>query len=140
MKRLEKNYVKWFEYYFPRFAKKKSGWFHALIAYLLIMNRKIRLLVEIFRAGGKSVHIDMGIPLYLHLAKKDLKFFLLMGETHPKSKQLLSGIQSQLQYNNRLKNDYGEKYQAGDWSDGDFTTTDGVKYMALGFNQSPRGV
>ncbi|MFC0182756.1 phage terminase large subunit [Pseudarcicella hirudinis] len=82
----------------------------------------------------------MGIPLYLYLVKNDLKFMLLIGKTETKAKKLLSGLQAQLQYNNRLKNDYGDKFQAGSWTEGDFLTTDGVRFMSLGFDQDPRGV
>jgi predicted phage terminase large subunit-like protein len=136
---LEKNYVEWFEYYFPNFAKKKCAWFHRELANNIINNRRIRQLAEMYRSAGKSVHIDMGIPLFLNLAKSDLKFMLLVGETADKAAQLLSGIQSQLQFNNRLKNDYGSKFQQGSWEEGNFTTTDGIKFMSLGFGQNPRG-
>jgi predicted phage terminase large subunit-like protein len=139
MKRLEADYVTWFEYYFPNYAKKKCAWFHKELAKLLTENKRIRLLAEMYRSAGKSVHIDMGIPLFLYLAKKDLRFMLLIGQTSPKAAQLLSGIQAQLQHNNRIKNDYGIKFQAGNWADGDFTTTDGVRFMSLGFDQNPRG-
>ena len=136
---LEKSYVKWFEYYFPNYAKKKCAWFHTKMANTIINNKRLRFLGEMFRSAGKSVHIDMGIPLFLYLAKHDLKFMLLIGETESKAKRLLSGIQGQLQFNNRLKNDYGEKFKQGNWADGDFTTSDGVKFMCLGFGQNPRG-
>lgn len=139
IKGLEKEYVTWFEYYFPNFAKKKCAWFHKQLANDIIRNKKVRELAELFRSAGKSVHIDMGIPLYLYLAKKDLKFMLLVGETESKAAQLLSGIQAQLQHNNRLKHDYGEKFNTGSWAEGDFTTTDGIKFMSLGFMQNPRG-
>ena len=136
---LEKDYILWFEYYFPNYAKKKSAWFHVKLAELVVQNKRLRLLAEMFRSAGKSVHLDMGIPLYLYLALGDLKFMLLIGETEKKAKQLLSGIQGQLEYNQRIKNDYGEKFQHGSWAEGDFTTTDGVKFMSLGFGQNPRG-
>lgn len=136
---LENDYVKWFEYYFPNYAKKPCAWFHAELANKIINNPRIRELAEMYRSAGKSVHIDMGIPLHLYLAKKDLHFMLLIGETEKKAAQLLSGIQAQLQHNNRLKNDYGEKFQQGSWEEGNFTTTDGVKFLSLGFGQNPRG-
>lgn len=139
IKDLEKDYVKWFEYYFPNFAKKKCAWFHKKLAKLIINNNRLRLLAEMYRSAGKSVHIDMGIPLYLYLVKHDLKFMLLIGETEAKAAKLLSGIQAELQHNNRIKNDYGEKFQEGDWAKGDFVTTDGVRFMSLGFRQNPRG-
>lgn len=139
VKEKEKDYIKWFEYYFPNYAKKPSAWFHKKLANAIISNKQIKALAEFYRSAGKSVHIDMGIPLYLYLVKKDLHFMLLVGENEKKGKTLISGIQSQIQYNQRIINDYGRKFQHGDWSDGDFTTTDGVKFMALGFLQNPRG-
>ncbi|MDY3547350.1 phage terminase large subunit [Riemerella anatipestifer] len=139
IKRLEKDYIAWFEYYFPNYAKKKSAWFHKKLAKIITDKKRLRLLAEMYRSAGKSVHIDMGIPLYLYLAKNDLKFMLLVGETEPKAKKLLSGIQAQLQFNNRIKNDYGEKFSLGNWADGDFATSDGVRFMSLGFGQNPRG-
>ena len=137
--RLEKDYIAWFEYYFPNFAKCKCAWFHKELANKIIKNRQIKALAEWYRSAAKSVHIDMGIPLYLYLAKKDLNFMLLVGETEPKACTLLAGIQAQLQFNERLKNDYGEKFQGGSWAEGDFTTRDGVRFMAIGFGSSPRG-
>lgn len=136
---LEKDYIKWFEYYFPNFAKKKSAWFHRELAEKVTSHKSIRLLAEWYRGAAKSVHIDMGIPLFLYLAKNELRYMLLIGQTEPKANKLLSGIQSQLSHNNRLKNDYGEKFQHGDWADGDFVTTDGVRFTSIGFGQDPRG-
>lgn len=139
IKHTEEEYTRWFEYYFPNFAKKKCAWYHAEMANDIINHKILRYLAEIFRSGGKSVHIDMGIPLYLYLVKKDLFFMLLIGETEAKAKKLLSGIQAQLQFNKRLQHDYGKKFSQGSWADGDFCTTDGVRFMSLGFGQNPRG-
>lgn len=139
IKNLESDYVRWFEYYFPNYAKQKCAWFHAKLAKLIVDNRRLRLLAEMYRSAGKSVHIDMGIPLYLYFAKNDLRFMLLVGETEPKAKKLLSGIQAQLEHNNRLQNDYSKRASVGDWSDGSFVTNDGVRFMSLGFGQNPRG-
>ena len=139
LRKLESKYLTWFEYYFPNYAKKKSAWFQEEAADRIISNKKLRELLEWYRGAAKSVHADMGIPLYLYLVLGELNFMLLIGETDPKAKKLLSGIQAQLEHNNRLKNDYGEKFQYGSWAEGDFITTDGVRFMSLGFMQNPRG-
>lgn len=139
MRKLEADYIKWFEYYFSDYAKKPCAWFHRKLANKIIKNRHIRALAEWFRSAAKSVHIDMGIPLYLYLVMDDMHYMLLIGETEPKAKKLLSSLQAQLQFNQRIINDYGMRFKFGDWADGDFTTTDGVKFTALGFMQSPRG-
>ena len=65
IKALEADYIKWFEYYFPNYAKKKCAWFHRRLAKEIIKNRHIRALAEWYRSAAKSVHIDMGIPLFL---------------------------------------------------------------------------
>ncbi|NDW10942.1 phage terminase large subunit [Dysgonomonas sp. 520] len=139
IKELEKDYAKWFEYYFPNFAKSKCAPFHKKMANYIIKNKRCRVLAEWYRSAAKSVHINMGIPLFLMFAKHDLKFMLIIGANEKKAKKLLSSIQSQLQHNKRLINDYGAKFQYGDWADGDFATIDGVRFMALGFGQDPRG-
>lgn len=139
IKHLEGDYIRWFEYYFENFAQVKSAWFHADFAERIINNKEIYELLEIYRSGAKSVHAAMGIPLYLKFTGR-MRFMLLIGENERKAKQLLSACQAQLQYNQRLISDYGTQFQAGDWSDGSFLTVDGVRFMALGFGQDPRGV
>ena len=138
VKELEKDYIKWFEYYFPNYAKSPCAWFHRAFAEAIINNTVIFYLLEIYRSGAKSVHADMGVPLYLMFTGR-LRFMLLIGETERKAQKLLSACQAQLQYNKRLINDYGLRYQHGDWSAGEFLTTDGIRFMCMGFGQDPRG-
>ena len=136
---LEKDYTTWFEYMFPQYAEVPCAWFHKKMAKLLIENDVISLLAEIYRSGAKSVHLDLGIPMFLYVTGK-LKFMLLVGQTEDKAKKLISDIQSQLTHNQRFIHYYGKKFKFGDWADGDFTTTDGAKFMAMGAGQSPRGL
>ena len=106
VKRIEKDYVTWFEYYFPNYAKVPCAWFHRQGAQEIIDNDVIMALWEIYRSGAKSVHVDMGIPLYLMYTGR-LRYMLLIGETEDKAHKLLSACQAQLVYNKRLINDYG---------------------------------
>ncbi|MEG0698029.1 MAG: hypothetical protein RR447_12905, partial [Algoriella sp.] len=140
IRELEKDYVKWFEYYFPMYAKSECAWFHKKFAKILIENCDAELLAEIYRSGAKSVHLDMGVPLYIYFVMQDLFFMLLIGETVDKAKKLISDVQAQLQHNPRLINDYGKRYKYGDWSEGDFSTVDGVRFVSRGFRQSVRGL
>lgn len=139
IKEKEKTYKAWFEYHFPQYAKVSCSWYQIMIADLIIRFPIIYLLVEIFRSGGKTVHINMGIPLYLYYVKKELWYMVLIGQTAAKAKRLLSGIQAQIRYNQRLINDYGERYKYGDWSEEDFGTVDEARFRCFGFGQSPRG-
>lgn len=139
IKLLEKEYTSWFEYYFPNYAKAKCASFHKKTANKIISNPVIFMLLNWFRGSAKSVHICMGIPLFLMVTDR-LKFMLLVGQTEKKALKLLSGIQAQLKYNHRFINDYGKQFNFGDWSEGNFATKDGVRFMALGFGQDPRGL
>jgi hypothetical protein len=140
IKKNERNYKAWFEYNFPNYASVKCSWFHIKAADLIIRFPVIYLLLAWFRGAAKSVHVCMGIPLYLMIVKKDLKFMLLIGLNERKANRLLSDIQAQLIYNQRLINDYGKLFKYGDWSDGDFSTTTGVRFSSLGLGQDPRGL
>lgn len=139
IRRLEADYASWFEYYFPSYAKARCAWFHVEFANALLENSELYFDFEGYRSSAKSVHADMGVPLFL-MVKGELRYMLLMGETEPKAKQLLSSIQAQLRYNQRFISDYGEKYKQGDWSDGNFLTVDGVRFRAMGWGQNPRGL
>ena len=140
IKRLEKTYIKWFEYYFPEYATCESAPFHEKISDTIIFNPIVKVLNDAFRGSAKSVHTMLGIPLFLALAKKEIWFMLLIGENEDKAIRLLSDIQANLKYNNRLINDYGNQFKHGDWAEGNFTTKDGVHFRALGFGQDPRGL
>lgn len=139
IKLLESDYKLWFEYYLNHYAKVECARFHIDAANEVINNNEVYLLLEVYRSGGKSVHVDIGIPLHL-MVKGKLRFMLLFGLTEQKAKKLISGIQAELKYNKRFVNDYGEKFKAGDWSNGNFVTTDGVRFMSMGFGQDPRGL
>lgn len=137
--RLEKDYIGWFEYYFPMYAKVPSASFHKEFAKVVVPNKVVDVLFEIYRSGAKSVHADMGLPLFLYF-KKDLFFMLCIGQTTDKAKKLISDVQAQLQFNQRLINDYGKRHKYGSWADGDFTTIDGVKFVSGSIGQSVRGL
>lgn len=135
---LEEDYGRWFEYHFPVYAKRKCAWFHIWLAKLLIENPVCYAIANWYRGAAKSVHVCMGIPLYL-MCKDELEFMLLVGQTEKKAKRLLSDIQIQLKYNQRLINDYGEQFNYGDWSDGEFLTKKGIRFVAIGLDMSARG-
>lgn len=140
IKKNERKYQAWFEYYFPNYASVKCSWFHIKAADMIIRFPVLYLILAWFRGAAKSVHVCMGIPLFLMIVKKDLKFMLLIGLNEKKANRLLSDIQAQLIYNQRLINDYGKLFKYGDWSEGDFSTTTGVRFTSLGMGQDPRGL
>ncbi len=138
--KLEKDYLAWFAYYLKDFASCESADFHKKVSDLIIKNPIVKVLFDAFRGSAKSVHTMLGIPLYLALVKKDMRFMLLIGFNEQKAIRLLSDIQAHLKHNARIISDYGEQFTHGDWSEGNFTTKDGIHFHALGFGQDPRGL
>lgn len=71
---------------------------------------------------------------------------LLPGTRHPYQPKLrcgrsrLADLQAELEYNQRLIADFGTQKNVGDWQQGEFSTTGGVKWFAVGRGQSPRGL
>ena len=71
---------------------------------------------------------------------------LLPGTRHPYQPKLrcgrsrLADLQAELEYNQRIIADFGTQKNVGDWQQGEFSTTGGVKWFAVGRGQSPRGL
>ncbi len=139
IERSKKDYAYFFKYYLPMYATSECGWFHIFIASLLIKFTIIRLLLKWFRGGAKSVHSNIGYPLWLKI-NEQMKFMVLVGQNETKACILLSDIQAQLMSNKRFINDFGEQFSHGSWEEGNFKTKDGCAFFALGFGQSPRGL
>lgn len=136
--RLLGNYKLFFEYYFPNYAKAQCAWFHVFIAHMLLKRKVFKGILEWFRGAAKSVHADLGYPMWLK-AHKQMKTMLLVGSTEDAAERLLAGLQVQFTSNKRYINDYGEQTLHGNWADGNFTTKDGTFFYAIGIGQSPRG-
>lgn len=90
------------------------------------------------REHAKSVHCDILIPLWM-MAHSKLNGMILMGKNQDDAINLLGDVQAQLQYNNLFIHDFGEQHNFGDWQAGDFTTRGGIRFLAIGRDQSPRG-
>jgi len=90
------------------------------------------------REHAKSVHVDIIIPMW-KIARGTLNGMILMGKNEDDACNLLGDIQAQLQFNSLFIHDFGQQFNFGDWSEGDFTTKDGIRFLAIGRDQSPRG-
>lgn len=139
IKRALKDYRFFFEYYFPKFAKSKTAWFHVLTANMLLKSKVFKAVLNWFRGSAKSTHATMGIPLWL-MVNGQLKAMLLVGQTEKKAKRLLGSLQGQLMRNKRFINDFGEQFSFGNWEDGEFVTKDGIAFYSIGIGQDPSGM
>jgi hypothetical protein len=139
IKTIRNDFVKFCEYYFPHYLDSKFGWFHLDAAKNIEANPNIFAVLEWPREHAKSVFADVFMPLYLY-AKGEISGMVIVSANQEKAKGLLGDLQAEFTSNNRWIADYGDLAKMGDWTDGAFSTTDGVGFWALGRGQSPRGI
>lgn len=153
IRRLLSNYAAFCEYYFPHFLTlrdKTTGEVLRTIHNAPFHNeaaRKIRStpdLKAVFmwpRGHAKSTHMDIFIPLWLMFQPKRLiNFMVVVGKSEDAAVRLLGDIQAELQHNQRLIADFGKQRASASWQEGEFKTAGGVKFLACGRGQSPRGL
>lgn len=93
------------------------------------------------RGHAKSTHLDVFTPLWLMFQPKRLiNFMVVVGKSEDNADRLLGDIQAELEYNQRLIADFGQQKNDGGWQEGEFKTKSGVKFLACGRGQSPRGL
>lgn len=130
--------------YFPIYADVDCGDFHISAAHRICVKERptedpnLIAILEWPREHAKSVHADILIPMWM-MAKGTLNGMILMGKNEDDAANLLGDIQAQLQFNALFIHDFGEQFNFGDWSEGDFTTKSGIRFLAVGRGQSPRG-
>lgn len=151
--RLQKDYAAFCEYYFPHFLTlrdKTSGEvlrtihnapFHNAAALKVKNTPNLKAVFKWPRGHAKSTHFDIFLPLWLMFQPKRLiNFMVVVGKSEDSAKRLLSDIQAELEYNQRIIADFGEQKNLGHWQDGEFTSQSGVNFLACGRGQSPRGL
>ena len=152
--RLQQNYAAFCEYYFPHFLQlrdKTSGEvirtihnapFHNAAAQKVKTCANLKAVFMWPRGHAKSTHMDIFLPLWLMFQpKRHISFMVVVGKSEDAADRLLGDIQAELEYNQRIIADFGEqKPAAGNWQDGEFKAACGVKFLACGRGQSPRGL
>ena len=136
------DYEAFVDYYFQSVTRgTKCARFHIEAANKIASSKNFKGVFEWARGHAKSTHLSLFIPLWLK-AKGEFKTFVLVGQNEPSAKRLLSKIQAHLVKNKRYIQDFGTQTDAntGEWKDGEFSTRDGVKFIAVGRGQSPRGL
>lgn len=153
IKRLLVDYPAFCEYYFPHFLTlrdKSTGKvirtihnadFHNKAAKKVKSEANIKAVFKWPRGHAKSTHFDVFIPLWLMFQPQRLiNFMVVVGKSEDSAIRLLSDIQAELEYNERIKKDFGAQKNLGNWQDGEFSSQNGVKFLAVGRGQSPRGL
>lgn len=153
IRRLQKDYAAFCEYYFPHFLQQRdkvtgevvrivhNAPFHNAAALKVKNTPNLKAVFKWPRGHAKSTHMDIFTPLWLMFQPKRLiDFMVVVGKSEDSANRLLGDIQAELQYNKRIISDYGKQMSMGDWTEGEFTTKDGVHFLACGRGQSPRGL
>ena len=153
IRRLQKDYAAFCEYYFPHFLQLRdkvtgevvrivhNAPFHNAAAQKVKNTPNLKAVFKWPRGHAKSTHMDIFTPLWLMFQPKRLiDFMVVVGKSEDSANRLLGDIQAELQYNKRIIADYGKQMSMGDWTEGEFTTKDGVHFLACGRGQSPRGL
>lgn len=151
--RLMTDYAAFCEYYFPHFLTlrdKTTGEilrvvhnapFHNAAAHKVLNTPNLKAAFKWPRGHAKSTHFDIFIPLWLMLRTKRLiNFMVVVGKSQESANRLLGDIQAELEYNQRIIADFGVQKNLGDWMTGEFKSSSGVKFLAVGRGQSPRGL
>ena len=142
---LEADPEEWFVYYFPQYSFAKPAAFHKE-ATERILSKKEHYEVRMWsRELAKSTRTMME-ALYLMLVghtggknRLKKKYMLLISNSLDNAIRLLMPYRANLQYNERIIQDYGKQEGAGTWQAAEFITEPGASFRALGSGQSPRG-
>lgn len=140
IKELIGDYTKFIEYYFPKIVKPGTvAWFHKEIAKRIVENDMCRLNVQMGRSFAKTTTVNLFIPIWL-LVQNKISFMVVAASSEDNAKLILGKIAHQLTTNPRLIHDFGSFFKRSVVSQNEFTTKAGVKFLAVGRGQNPRGL
>lgn len=156
---LEAEPEKWFGYYFPRFAYARAAVFQLSSTDRILNNKEwcevrmwsrelaksTRTMMEVFYlvlVGHRNdddrmvVHADGTMTDAQRIKKRCV---LMISNSLDNATRLLMPYKANMEYNQRLIQDYGVQMGDGVWSVTEFVTRGGVSFRAVGVGQSPRG-
>ncbi len=153
VKRLLRDYPAFCEYYFPHFLTLRdkvtgdvirvihNAPFHNKAALKIRNTPNLKAVFKWPRGHAKSTHMGVLVPIWLMFQSSPLIHFMVtVGKSEDSAIGLLGDLQAELEFNRRLISDFGVQKNTGSWLDGEFKTVDGIKFIALGRGQSPRGL
>lgn len=146
IKRLEQEPGAWFEYYFPKYAYVTAADFHTDATKRIINNPEWYEVRMWSRELAKSTRTMMEV-FYLSIvghtsaveSRLRKRYVLLISNSLDNATRLLMPYRANLEYNQRIIQDYGPQEKPGSWMAEEFVTRNGVAFRALGAGQSPRG-
>jgi len=137
IERLEKDNEAWFAYYFPTYYKSAPAPFHIRSTNRIFKNKRWYEVRAWSRELAKTARTMMEVTKLA--VTSEIKNVLLISNSYDNAERLLMPIMITFESNPRIINDYGVQQKPGAWTEGEFTTTGGCSFRALGAGQSPRG-
>lgn len=133
------SFPRFVQAYFPHYATAETADFQAAAADAILTDPDVMAAIEWPRDHAKSVTCSLMLPLYL-LAHGQVAGMVLINKSNDGATRLLGDLAAELAGNNRFIADYGELLPGSTYKEGEFVTTSGIRFMALGRGQSPRGI
>lgn len=137
-RRLESDIVEWVKFFFPRYAKYDFAPFHLRAMRRVLSHDEWFEVRSWSRELAKST-IGMFEDLYLALTGRK-RFFIMASNTKESAIRLLMPYRAELEANRRIAQYYGTQKTFGQWSEASFKAKCGATFMALGAQETPRGV
>jgi predicted phage terminase large subunit-like protein len=140
---LQSDFFAFAKYYFARYMRQEDGkltefgWFHRKAVKTILPNTITVL--EWAREHAKSVFADIMLPMFDY-ARGKMTGMVIASANKDKAEALLGDIQAEFENNELWLHDYGNLTLSGNWTNGQFTTTQGIGFWAFGIGQSPRGI
>lgn len=139
--RARKDFAFFAETYFPHLCKSRCAKFQIDAANYLKSHPNTRAVFEWARGHAKSSMLSLMIPLWLLIqTPRQINLMLLVSKSEKAAIRLLGDLQAELEYNPLLIADFGRQVGNGSWAEGEFKTTGGVVFLAVGRGQTPRGI
>jgi len=137
VKNLEADFEAWKVYYFPKYCYAPAARFHIKSSKRILANPEWYESRVWARELSKDI-VCMMETLYQTLTGQKFNI-IFISNSNDKASDLLEPYRLNLEKNERIINDYGVQQLPGSWAWGDFITTLGVSFLAVGADQSPRG-
>lgn len=135
--RLEGDFEEWKKYYFPKYCYAPAAPFHKKASRRILSNP------EWYESRIWARELSKDVVCMMETLNQTLrgikKNIIFISNSNDKACTLLEPYKINLEKNERIINDYGLQQMPGSWTSGDFTTTQGVSFLAVGAGQSPRG-
>jgi len=150
---LEADPEAWFRYYFPKYCYAPAARFQKEATKRVLENpewwevriwsrelaKSTRTMMEVLYLTLVGNPITPLSPLERDRERSKKQYVLMISNSLDNATRLFMPYRANLEFNQRIINDYGKQERIGKWNAAEFITQNSVAFRALGAGQSPRG-